>query len=183
MEKKGVRGKMPRSRAGIWNKGYTLIELSIIIILIGVVLLFVLPKLDNIGDAGLRASARRLAGTIQTLFDESVLKNKSYELVFNINERSYFIIERTPDQETSEIIDTTEGRTILPDRVYIKDIVIPLEGKASEGGVTIRFYPDGYVDRNIIHLSNGKKDYTLVTKPLTGKVEVLEGYVEIYEED
>ena len=56
------------------------------------------------------------------------------------------------------------------------------DGKITEGKVVIRFYPDGYVEKNTIHLSDGKKDFTLVTTPLTGKVKISEGYVEVGEE-
>ena len=165
------------------DQGYTLIELSIIIILIGVILLFALPKLDTIGDIGLRSAARGLAGTIQSLFDESILKKEPYQMVFNISERSYSIVETGISEESSEVIETTKRRVNLPDKIFIKDIVTPVDGKITEGKIAIRFYPDGFVDKNVIHLSNGKKDYTLLTTPLTGKVKVLEGYIEIYEEE
>jgi len=165
------------------NSGYTLIELTIIIILIGIIFLFAFPRLDNIGDTKLRSSARKLAGTIQSLFDEAVLKKETYQLIIDIRERSYSVVKSVIKGEDFDLIDMAKDRTNLPDRVYIKDVIIPLDGKVSEGMVTISFYSDGFVDNNVIHLSDGKKDYTLVTTPLTGKVKVLEGYIEILEEE
>jgi prepilin-type N-terminal cleavage/methylation domain-containing protein len=181
MVKKAAKEEMPTSRVGTWNRGYTLIELSIILILLGVILLFALPKLDSIGDVRLRSTARELAGTIQSLFDESILKRTPYQLVFNIGERTYSIVETGVNPESSEVIETIKKEAALPDKTYIKDIVTPIDGKAAEGKIVIRFYPDGFVDKSVIHLSNGKKDYTLVTTPLSGKVKILEGYVEIQE--
>ena len=181
MEKRVVKGEMPTSKVGTWNRGYTLIELSIILILLGVILLFALPKLDIIGEVRLRSTARELAGTIQSLFDESILKREPYQLVFDIGERTYSIVETGVNAESSEVIETTRRQVNLPDKTYIKDIVTPIDGKMAEGKIVIRFYPDGFVEKNIIHLSNGKKDYTLVTTPLSGKVKILEGYVEIQE--
>ena len=168
-------GRMPTSRAGTWNKGFTLIELSLIILLIGVILVFALPKLDNIWDTKLRTAARRLSGTIQSLFDESVLKKKPYQIVFDITNRSYSI-------SASEVVEIAK-KVNLPDKIFIKDIVTPTEGRITDGTVPIRFYPDGFVEKNIIHLSDGKKDYTLVTTPLTGKVKIMEGYVEVGENE
>ncbi len=162
------------------NKGYTLIELSIIILLIGVILVFTLPKLDNLGDTKLRTTARQLAGTIQTTYDEAVIKKRPYQIVFDIANRTYSFSEIS-DEESSGISDSGK-KTTLPDKVYIKDIVLEAEGEITEGSVTIRFYPDGYVDKNTIHLSDGKKDFTLVTAPLTGKVKISEGYVEVSNE-
>jgi len=162
-----------------FNRGYTLIELSLIILLIGVILVFVLPKLDTVGDAKLRTTARQLAGKIQSLYDESVLKKTPYQIVFDITNRTYSF-SQISDEESSVITDSAQ-ETGLPDRVHIKDIVMETEGKITEGKVVIRFYPDGYVEKNTIHLSDGKKDYTLVTTPLTGKVRISEGYVEVSE--
>ncbi len=171
---------MPISRAGTSNSGYTLIELSLIILLIGVILVFVLPKVDNLGDSKLRTAARQLAGTIQSVFDESIIKKKPYQIVFDIANRTYSFYEIS-GEESSVIADSSEESS-LPGRVFIKDIVMEEEGKVTEGKVTIRFYPDGYVEKNTIHLSDGKKDYTLVTAPLTGKVRISEGYVEVGEQ-
>ena len=158
------------------NRGYTLIELSLIILLIGIILVFVLPKLDNLSDTKLRTTARQLAGKIQSLYDESVLKKKPYQIVFDITNRTYSF-SQISDKESSTFSDSAQ-ETSLSDKVYIKDIVMETEGKITEGKVAIRFYPDGYVEKNTIHLSDGKKDYTLATAPLTGKVKISEGYEE-----
>jgi len=163
-----------------FNTGYTLIELSLIILLIGVILVFVLPKLDNLSDTKLRTTARQLAGKIQSLYDESVLKKKPYQIVFDITNRTYSF-SQISDKESSTFSDSAQ-ETSLSDKVYIKDIVMETEGKITEGKVAIRFYPDGYVEKNTIHLSDGKKDYTLATAPLTGKVKISEGYVEVSEQ-
>lgn len=163
-----------------FNRGYTLIELSLIILLIGVILVFALPKLDNLGDTKLRTAARQLAGIIQSTYDESVLKKTPRQIVFDIANRTFSFSEIS-DEESSVISDSAK-ETSLPDRVYIKDIVMEAEGEITEGKVSIRFYPDGYVDKNTIHLSDGKKDYTLVTAPLTGKVRISEGYIEVSEQ-
>lgn len=202
MGKKAAKVKMPISRAGTSNSsnsGFTLIELSIILILLGVMLLFAVPKLGNREDISLRSTARELAGTIQSLFDESVLKKTSYQLVFEITENRYLIIEKNPDKEsikpdetenvidtsdkseTSEVIDVTNRYKKLPEKIFIKDITTATVNKATDGRVTIEFYPDGFMDKGVIHISNSKKDYTLTTTPLTGKVKVLEGYVETFE--
>lgn len=203
MEKKAEKVKMPISRAGTSNSpisGYTLIELSIILILLGIMLLFAIPKLGNREDISLRSTARELAGTIQSLFDESVLNKTSYQLVFEITDNRYLIIEKRPDSETdkhgepvrpedvtkssgqTEVIDVTNRYKKLPEKIFIKDITTETINKATEGRVTIEFYPDGFMDKGVIHISNGKNDYTLTTTPLTGKVKVLEGYVEVSNE-
>ncbi|MBI5192647.1 MAG: hypothetical protein HZA08_04285 [Nitrospirae bacterium] len=194
---------MPISRAGTSNNsnsGYTLIELSIILILLGIMLLFAVPKLGNREDISLRSTARELAGTIQSLFDESILNKTSYQLVFEITENRYLIIEKKQDKESlkpeepedvtksseqsdvSEVIDVTNRYKKLPEKIFIKDITTETINKAVEGRVTLEFFPDGFMDKGIIHISNGKKDYTLTTTPLTGKVKVLEGYVDTYED-
>lgn len=192
MEKKVAKVKMRISRAGIWNRGYTLIELTIILILLGIILSFALPKLEKLGEAKLRTATRKLAGTIETLFDEAVLKKKPYKILFDLNKKKYSIISykenntQTENDEFQQLEEEDLLREVyFADGIYIKDIFTPMDGLASDGYAAIQFYPDGYVERSIIHISDGRKDYTLLTVPLTGKVKVFKGYVEIsfYEEE
>lgn len=171
---------MPIFRAGTSNRGYTLIELSLIILLIGVILVFVVPRLDNLGDSRLRTTARKISGTIQSVYDESIMKKRPYQIVFDIANRKYSYSEIR--DEDASIISESAGEISLPDRIYIKDIILETGGKITEDKVFIRFFPDGYVEKNTIHISDGKKDYTLATMPLSGKVRISEGYVDVSDE-
>ncbi len=171
-----VREKTQTSRAGIWSdKGFTLLELTIILLLIGIILSFSLPKLNIIERDNLKTTTREMAYLIESLYDESILKRHILQLVIDLDKQKYMITY--PDQGINV------SKTSMPEDVIIKDVVTPYDGKITYGRAKIQFYPDGYVDTNVIHIGNKHIDYTLLTQSLTGKVKVLNGYVDIYYEE
>ena len=59
------------------SKGFTLIELMVVIVVLGIMMTLVIPQLGNIGDANLKRSARHLTGMIRFLRDEAQAKKRS----------------------------------------------------------------------------------------------------------
>ena len=54
---------MPISKAGTSTEsGFTLIELAVVIVLVGLLFGFVFPRLPGIGEDRLEATAQRIAG-------------------------------------------------------------------------------------------------------------------------
>jgi len=161
------------------SKGFTLIELAAVIIVLGIMIGIVIPSLSEITDANLRRSARHLTGIIRYLRDESEANKTLYRLRFDIPNGHYW----------AEMLTQTSDRTAE----FKKDAsVISTEGDLS-GGTTfvdikagshpddpyILFTPDGWVEKAFIHLRDGNgKDFTLIVKPLTGATELREGVVE-----
>jgi hypothetical protein len=67
----------------------------------------------------------------------------------------------------------------LPSNLRFMDIMTPTGGKKIDGISDTRFFIHGYVEPTIIHIEDASKNiYTLITNPLTGKVKVLDGYLE-----
>lgn len=76
------------------RKGFTLIELAMVIAIIGVVVAIVLPRLDPfLPQRRLKSAARLLAGTISLAYGESVAKNKIYRLYIEPSEGKYWLTE------------------------------------------------------------------------------------------
>ncbi len=168
-----------REAYGVKNKGFTLIELALVIIVLGIMIGIVIPSLSEITDANLRRSARHLTGIIRYLRDQAEAKKTLYQLRFDLPNGHYWAEQLT---QTSE--HTAEFRK-MPS-------VVSTEGELA-GGTTfvdikagshpdepyILFTPDGWVEKAFIHLRDGNnKDFTLIVKPLTGATELREGVVE-----
>jgi prepilin-type N-terminal cleavage/methylation domain-containing protein len=108
-----------RRRMECWGsneQGLTLVELAIVVLIIGILTGLTVPAVSNITRASLRTSASKLAGSIRFAYDLSARKNLPFRMVFNIDERSYWI-ETTQenfllDRKKSEVRDgavTSEG--------------------------------------------------------------------------
>jgi general secretion pathway protein H len=69
--------------------GFTLIELAIVVVLLGLVAGLTLPLLGNWGQDDLPGSARRLAGTVRFLYNEAALTRNEHQLIFNLDDGSY----------------------------------------------------------------------------------------------
>ena len=59
------------------NRGFTLIELIIVVVLLALVAGVALPVLLNRGDSGERKVMRQLAGTVKQLYNEATLTRDS----------------------------------------------------------------------------------------------------------
>ncbi len=163
------------------SDGFTLIELTIIIVILGVMLSLIIPRLGEIGEANLKRSARHLTGMIRFLHEESLAKKDSYRLRFDVTEGRYWTERLTILNLSDKLAEykryssemATEGR--LSGQTTLRDIKV-----ASHPDDTyIEFSPEGWVEHALIHLRDGEnRDFTLVVNPLTGDTELREGYVE-----
>jgi prepilin-type N-terminal cleavage/methylation domain-containing protein len=161
------------------SKGFTLIELVIVIVVLGVMIGLVIPAFSEVTGANLRRSARHLTGTIRFLRDESEAKKTVLRLRFDVPNGHYWGEGlRVLDDRTAEFVRlgtaiSAEGH--LAGQTSFKS-VRPL---SHPDDPYILFTPDGWVEKTLIHLRDGEgKDYTMVVNPLTGSTELLEGEVE-----
>ncbi len=175
----------PTSRvSGLGHKnseGFTLIELTIIIVILGVMLSLIIPRLGEIGEANLKRSARHLTGVIRFLHEESLAKKDRYRLHFDVTEGRYWtekwtilsVSDRTAEYKRYSSDIATEGR--LSGQTTFRDVKV-----ASHPDETyIEFSPEGWVEHALIHLRDAEnRDFTLLVNPLTGDTELRDGYVE-----
>jgi prepilin-type N-terminal cleavage/methylation domain-containing protein len=161
------------------SKGFTLIELAVVIAILGVMIALVAPMLGELGEANLKRSARHLTGMIRFLHEESQAKKTEYRLRFDIQDGRYWaetfsqLSESTGEfQKTTSVIG---GEGSLFGQTTFRDI----QAGSHPDDPYILFTPDGWVEHAIIHLRDGSdRDFSLLVKPLTANTELREGYVE-----
>jgi len=114
---------MPTSIAGNWNKesGFTLIELTIVVLLLGLFSALVVPRLPGVGADGLKSSARRIAGTVKYFFNEAALSGRPHRLEYNLDEGTFRVRRIEVDGEVVELSGTGKEQR-LKGRVRFKDI-------------------------------------------------------------
>ncbi len=161
------------------RRGFTLIELTVIIVILGVMLTLIIPRLGELGDANLKRSARHLTGMIRFLKDESQARKAVYRLRFDIQAGQYW----------AEVMTQTNEKTVEFKRLQSEiGSEGSLSGNTTFGDVKvsshpddafIQFTPDGWVENAFIHFKDSNdKPFTLIVKPLTGDTELREGYLE-----
>ena len=165
------------------QKGFTLIEIVVVIFLVGVFFLVAIPKFKDITEVNIKSASRRLTGTIRYLYSEAVFKKRVYKLVFDIDTSEYWV-EVIEGNEFVAPADTFLQRKRLPVGVFFKDITTQRSlGKTEKGsGEFILFMPTGFVEPAVIHLATEDgQAYTLATKPYTGGTIIFDEYIELFQ--
>jgi len=171
---------IPHSAFAIPNsKGFTLIELAVVIVVLGIMITLVIPAFGELTGANLKRSARHLTGAVRFLRGEAEAKKTVYRLWFDIRNGQYWaeVLQQT-SEETAEFkrlasAISTEGS--LSGETTFKDVKVA----GHPDDPFILFTPDGWVEKAFIHLRDGHgKDHTLIVHPLTGGTELREGEVE-----
>jgi general secretion pathway protein H len=175
-----LQAVQPSARHRFGERGFTLIELGLVLLIIGIVLGLVVPRFQDRSRAELLSNVRRLAVTIHYLRDQAILDGRIYRLNYDLDQQRYWVTSVDEETGTDDYLpeEGTLGRGItLPSPVGISDVVLPLvAGKLYEGIAYTHFYPDGYVDLTVVHMDNGQDAYTLRIDSLTGRVYLTAGY-------
>ncbi len=161
------------------NRGFTLIELAVVLAVLGIMVTLVIPALGDLTGANLKRSARHLTGAIRFLRDEAEAKKTPLRLRFDVPNGRYWAEGlRVLDDNTAEFVR-------LPSSISAEG---SLAGETTFASVKplshpdepyILFTPDGWIEKTFIHLRDGGgRDYTLIVRPLTGDTKLVEGDVD-----
>jgi len=184
-------------------KGYTLIEISVVIVLIGVMFLMAIPRVqDTLTGDRMRSAVRNLSGTARELKANAVREQVDHYLHLDLDQRRVW---NTRDDMTAEIrtLRRSQARSLpsgvriadvaLADEgkknqgeviirfVRIADVALADEGKKNQGEVIIRFFSQGYVQPAAIHLTDDERTMTLIFQPFLSTFDVQDKYVDVWQ--
>jgi Tfp pilus assembly protein FimT len=162
-------------------RGFTLIELAVILFIIGLVMTLAMPYFGSLESASLRSQARQLATRASYLYEEAAAQKVILRINFDLDHNGYFVTRMDPfAPQPTYVAETGPAgeRVHLPEDVRIVDITVEGLGTFKHGMVTCQFYPSGYADGAVIHMADRRGDaYTLNINPLTGAVSAMRGYL------
>jgi general secretion pathway protein H len=158
-------------------RGYTLIELIVVLVLIGLMLGLVVPKFRQaVLSDSLDATALRIIGLVQDLRERAISNQVSYILHLDIRGKKLWAFASNASEEEQET--ARERAYQLPIDVKVADIWSWSSGKLYDEA-TIRFSKKGYIEQSMIHLqSQDGRQLSLELTPFLGSIKIHDGYVD-----
>ena len=157
------------------SKGYTLIEMIVVIALLGIMIAFTVPRLHStlfLDDTD--TVSRLIIGKAQALREAAIQNQKQYILHIDMDTHRIWDTDESMSEENRE--NAALDAYALPGNVRIVEVEFPIGGKISSGRADIRFYKTGHTDKALIHLDDGERQLSFLIEPFLTKVKVFEKY-------
>ncbi len=163
------------------TKGYTFIEITVVIILMGLMASISVPKIRHaVLTDKLKSASRKIIGVVSNLRNDAIREQKSFCLHFDLEADRYWADSEAMSEE--ERMTAEKEAVSLPEGISLLDVWVRGKGKKQQGIVVIRFSNKGYVQESAIHLSSEDgRVFTLSLSPFLGKIKASDDYIE-YEE-
>jgi prepilin-type N-terminal cleavage/methylation domain-containing protein len=170
MKRSTIDGNRPR--------GFTLIELMVVMLLISIVLAVAVPRFEGgvLQDPSKRMS-RWMINTVRTLRSKAIQKQVAQGLVMDLDHQKMWIVREGMDE--TERTAASEKAFSLPGGFAIVDVQFPGKDPLTSGTVEVVFYPAGYSDHALVHLENDDAErMTYRIEPLLPKVKIYDQWID-----
>lgn len=178
--------KKPRGRGPARTKGFTLLEVLLVITLVGLMAVSALPSLTNLFRTSVGSALRRYSALVRYAYDQAVLTGRIHRIVLNMDDNTWRIESADPgvlpldktrmglapegirDEDRLKIIGEPGFRKIrgnmvdqVPRGVRLVQVVSWRSGKdpITKGETSLYAFPNGMIDEATVVLSEeGKED-------------------------
>lgn len=165
-------------------RGFTLIEIIVVVIIVAVMFAVMLPSLRSTAEGNrLRSSVRQVTTLMKYARTEAVFNGRTTEVFLDTKKHQFWMDLRTPDKKTGrydpkKLKTNMERKRELDTRVIFHSVTAAPEN-ILDHIIAFDFYPDGTASPGLITFSNGNPTlYTLEILKSTGMVELKKGDLE-----
>lgn len=161
------------------KRGFTLIEVMVVMLLISIVLAVVVPRFEGgpLQDP-MKKFSRWMINTVRELRSAAIQKQETQTLVVDISNQRMWITRESMSEE--ELEAAAEKAFSLYGAIKIVNVKFPGEDAVSTETVGINFYPAGYSDRAVIRLQGDDAErLSFLLEPLLPKLKVFEEWIEL----
>lgn len=157
------------------GNGFTLLELIVVITLLGIMLVFTVPRFhDTLFLDNDKKSARWIIGKVRALKEAAIRNQTNLTLHIDLDTQRYWETDESLSAEARE--SAALNAASLPGDLQIADIEYPIRGKIDSGQADITFYKTGYTDKLIIHSQDDAQYVSFLIEPFLSEVTRYEGY-------
>jgi prepilin-type N-terminal cleavage/methylation domain-containing protein len=174
------------STTGNWNNppGYTLIELSVVLMLIGLMFFVSLPRLgDFLFRTDMKEAARSLKAAVHFLRSKSIVTQTPTVLHLDLDRRLYWgeFFEREEERQGKRKGRPPLVRPMgLPDGIRFLDASNINTPKMTSGVLSSSFNSKGALEEMVIHLTDRQSNImTIIVNAFTGTFSIYDEYVEV----
>jgi type II secretory pathway pseudopilin PulG len=148
------------------------------VLVIGIVATIAMPRFGSLLERQqMRRTINAIHGYARYLQAYAATEKCVYRLIFDLDQQVLSSASLTTASCPGQMRKLPDY--VIPSTIRILDVVTPDHEKFAEGQVTTLFFPNGFAQPSTIHLGGlGAAPVTLMIEPLSGRVQVFEGYVE-----
>ena len=160
------------------KSGYTLIELTLVVFLLGLMLTIAVPRVrETLIDDGLKSTVKRLVSTVRELRGRAVREQVDYVLHFDLNNNAFwtYSLDMTPEKRD----ERRKSAFQLPDGVKIADISQLGVEKKTDGEVNLMIFKQGHLQPTVLHLAREDRHFTVVFAPFLKTIKVYDRYADV----
>jgi general secretion pathway protein H len=167
--------------------GFSLIEMIVVIVVIGVAAGLIVPRMDrSIGSQELRESSARLAYTAQTVRELAVSMQRVCALEIDLDRGGYGVLIQSND-DSSEKMRAVQASWLkkgrVPEGIKLAFIDTQKRTENRTGTCRLKFHPDGTSDGGMIVLMTRDDERLVIAHAHSGRIVSADPDSDAIEED